>query len=127
MHRLRMGVRENRLSEPSRVREEDYLRFVEAGSAWVAMVDGRIAGFAALDVTGASVWALFVAPGTEGAGVGRALHEALIADARRRGLDELRLGTAPGTRAELFYARAGWEQAGWNEEGETLFRMDLGR
>ena len=46
MHRIRLSVRENRLSDPARVSESDYLPYVNGHSAWVAEKDD-ILGFAA--------------------------------------------------------------------------------
>ena len=37
MHRIRLAVRENVLSDPLRLREEDYVPFLECrGRSWVA-------------------------------------------------------------------------------------------
>jgi hypothetical protein len=33
------------------------------------------------------------------------------------------LGTAPGTRAELFYRKAGWKVVGTHGKGEIKFEM----
>jgi hypothetical protein len=33
------------------------------------------------------------------------------------------LGTAPKTRAELFYRKAGWREAGTHGKGEIKFEM----
>jgi hypothetical protein len=33
------------------------------------------------------------------------------------------LGTAPGTRAEAFYRKAGWTEAGTHGKGEIKFEM----
>jgi hypothetical protein len=48
MHRIRTGVKENRLADPARVTEDSYLPYVAAGSAWVAQTRAGIAGFAIL-------------------------------------------------------------------------------
>ena len=74
MHALRLAVRENRLSDPSRVTQADYARrLAKPGASWVAEVNGSIAGFAIADFPSRSVWALFVNPGFEGRGIGRSL------------------------------------------------------
>jgi GNAT superfamily N-acetyltransferase len=127
MHRIRLAVAENRLSRPDLVTERSYCRFIGRQSAWVAESSGVIVGFAILDLEDASVWALFVRPGAERAGIGRALHDRLIRCAIDRGLAQLRLTTAPGTRAEFFYAAAGWQPHGTSSSGEVQFRRVLKR
>lgn len=127
MHRVRMGVRENRLSRPGRISEPDYLPYVEARTAWVAETRAGIRGFAVLDAPAGSLWALFVAPDAEGQGMGRALHRQLVETAGRLHIAELRLDTAEGTRAEGFYRNAGWQSAGLTAGGELNFRLEVPR
>ena len=56
MHALRLAVRENRLSDPSRVTQADYeRRLAKPGASWVAEVNGSIAGFAIADFPSRSV------------------------------------------------------------------------
>jgi GNAT superfamily N-acetyltransferase len=126
MHALRLRVAENALSDPRRVSEQSYLPYLARGEAWVAETGRGLAGFAVLDAAGGSVWALFVAPESEGLGVGRALHARLIEAATGLGLRRLCLGTAPGTRAERFYTEAGWTRAGTTPTGELSFERILG-
>ncbi len=125
MHALRLRVRENRLSDPRRVSEESYRFYLDRNSAWVAETERGLAGFAILDLARASVWALFVAPGSEGTGIGRALHARLLEGAARHGLRRLSLETAPGTRAERFYTEAGWTRTGTTPTGELSFERNL--
>lgn len=125
MHALRLRVAENRLSDPGRVTEDSYPPYLDRDSAWVAETEGRLAGFAILDVAQAGVWALFVAPESEGAGVGRALHARLLEGAAAHGLTRLSLTTAPGTRAERFYTEAGWTRTGTTSTGELSFERNL--
>ena len=126
MHAVRRAVRENALGDSGRITEASYSPFVDAGSIWVAEGPrGRILGFAAVDQGDASIWALFVDPSAEGAGVGRGLHDMTLVWARAAGLDHLRLTTAPGTRAERFYLRAGWVRAGTSSTGEAAFGRGL--
>ena len=127
MHAIRCAVRENALTDPRRITEASYLSYVAAGSAWVAVIDRDIAGFAALDCVDASVWALFVAPDHEAGGIGRALLDTMLDEAARRGMDDLWLVTARGTRAERFYARAGWTGMPATEPGEVRFAKALDR
>lgn len=124
MHALRLRATENRLADPNRVTEASYPLYLAQGGAWVAETGRRLAGFAILDVAGASVWALFVAPEAQRAGVGRALHQRLLGSALDHGLRRLSLSTAPGTRAELFYREAGWIETGGTATGELWFEKD---
>ena len=115
---LRLRVRENRLSEPGSIVAESFREYLDAGTVWIAEADARVVGFAALDVSRASVWALFVDPDAEGTGVGRALHSKLIEAAKEQRFGRLTLTTSPGTRAERFYRTSGWTVAGSTESGE---------
>jgi len=119
---IRAAVRENRL-ERLTIGPAEYGPYVQDGRCWVWEKAGRIQGFAALDAEAASVWALFVDPEAEGAGIGRALLDRLVAEARRRGLTALKLETAAGTRAEAFYRRHDWSIAG--SDGRGAVRMIL--
>lgn len=125
MHRVRLSVQENRLSENAGVTEESYLSFIQADNAWVAEVGGQVIGFAALDAMAGKVWALFVSPGAEKLGIGRALHDRMIVCARERRLRQLTLFTSPGTRAEGFYTAAGWRSDFCSSTGEVCFRRKL--
>jgi GNAT superfamily N-acetyltransferase len=125
MHRLRLAVRENRLSESTAISEASYSPFVKAGTAWVAEAEDRIVGFAALDASNCRVWALFVLPQHEGRGIGRSLLETMLRWAAGHGIRHLALGTEQGSRAAGFYQRAGWRQIGTTADGEALFETSL--
>ncbi len=125
MHRLRNRVRENRLSDTTRINEASYLPYIAAGSAWVAEAEDGLIGFAAVDAPAASVWALFVDPIAEGAGIGRALHLEMLEWARQQGIGRLSLSTEEGSRAVRFYRRAGWTQIAVIPDGEVLFERSL--
>jgi GNAT superfamily N-acetyltransferase len=70
---IRHAVRENRLSAPNSVTAADCAAFIERSEIWVWEEDGLILGFSAGDVRDGWIWALFVAPGHEARGIGRAL------------------------------------------------------
>lgn len=125
MHRIRLAVDENRLTNPEAIGPASYEPYVSVQTAWVAESDDGIMGFAVLDVSSTSVWALFVDPLAEGAGIGRRLHDHLIAYARQRNIERLTLGTGSGTRAEKFYEAAGWSRTGFNDAGEVQFERLL--
>lgn len=124
MHRVRLAVRENVLRDPARVTSEDYRRLIERdGAAWVAEVDGAVVGFAIADRARNNVWALFVDPAHERRGIGRALHDRLIEWLFATGTADVWLSTERGSRAERFYAAAGWTQAEIQPNGEQRFTM----
>ena len=118
---LRSSVRENRLTDPSRVTSEDIRRFIRDGEIWVWEEGGRILGFSAGDERDGWIFALFVRPGSEGRGIGRALFQRACDSLRRAGHGVMYLSTDPGTRAARFYRKAGWEDTGRNAEGEIVF------
>ncbi|MBP9159735.1 MAG: GNAT family N-acetyltransferase [Flavobacteriales bacterium] len=120
MHEIRLRVRENRLSDPSVVTEQDYHDFMARDTmSWVAEVDGRIAGFTMVDVEKRDLWALFVAPEHEFKGLGKALHEIMVNSYFKR-TNCLRLSTAPNTRAAAFYGAAGYKEIGPTSNGKEL-------
>jgi GNAT superfamily N-acetyltransferase len=125
MHRLRKRVRENRLSDTTRIKEASYLPYIAAASAWVAEADGRISGFAAIDGPAKSVWALFVDPDVERRGIGQALHFKMVDWARQQGIDRLSLSTEEGSRAVQFYHRSGWKVIGTRPGGEVIFARSI--
>lgn len=109
MHRVRLSVTENRLSDPSRVTDEDYAEHLTSlGRGWVIECEGAIVGFAIGRVTDGNIWALFVAPDHEGRGYGTLLHDAMVDWMFERGLDRLWLTTERDTRAEQFYLSKNW-------------------
>ncbi|MGI8706349.1 MAG: GNAT family N-acetyltransferase [Sphingomicrobium sp.] len=127
MHRIRLAVRENRLSDPDQIDEQDYMPFVNAGSAWVAETEQGLVGFVALNAREASVWALFIDPEAEGLGMGRALHDRVLKWASEHRLERVSLTTTPGTRADRFYRRNGWQEVGHTDEDEVRLERLLER
>ena len=123
MHRLRLSVMENRLSDPARITEDSYRPYVEDGGAWVAEAASEIVGFAVVDEAEQSLWALFVRPDMERLGIGGALFGCAAAWASERGIRTLGLVTEAGTRAERFYEAAGLKRAGLSDTGEVRFQL----
>lgn len=122
MHRVRMSVRENILSNPNSIGHHDYQQMLEQrGQGWVCEIDGAIVGFAVVDVSEQNVWALFVQPEYEGRGIGRTLHDAMLEWYFGTGAKFIWLSTDPGTRAEQFYQRAGWSFTGMLPDGEARY------
>ena len=119
-HKIRLRVRENQLSDPSVVTEQDYHDFMARDTmSWVHELDGVITGFVMVDVEKRNLWALFVAPEHEGMGNGCALHKTMITAYWKR-CDVLRLTTAPQTRAARFYRKAGYTEQGLTTNGKEL-------
>ena len=121
---VRHLVKENRLSNPALVTDADVEDYItRRGRGWVAEVEGVIVGFAIADLEGHSIWALFIQPEWEGHGIGRELHRLMLDWYFSQSPVTLWLTTAPGTRAEQFYKKAGWREVGL-EKGELRFEMD---
>ena len=124
IQRVRHSVRENVLTSCVITDEEvvDYLeRF---GRGWVVVDEANeVLAFAIGDARDGNIWALFVDPPHEGRGYGRQLHDTMVAWLFSRGLERLWLGTEPRTRAERFYARAGWTDMGMQPNGERRFEL----
>jgi GNAT superfamily N-acetyltransferase len=119
---VRNAVQENRLSDPALVTDQDCEDFMfRRGKGWVCEDQGKIIGFAIADLVDHNVWALFVLPGCEGKGVGRQLHDDMINWYFAQTSASIWLGTAPGTRAENFYRKAGWQEIGTHGKGEIKF------
>lgn len=125
MMALRLSVRENRLFDPSQVTAEDCRRYVARGHMWVWDEDGEIHGISAATSDTGWIWALFVRPGQEGRGIGRALFAAACDALIAAGFRTLHLSTDPDTRAARFYRAAGWREAGRTPEGELIFACDV--
>jgi GNAT superfamily N-acetyltransferase len=124
MHRIRMSVRENQLTNPALVQPHHYRAMLnEQGRGWLAKIKGRVVGFAVVDLTRSNVWALFVDPGFEGRGVGRRLHDTMTDWLFAEGAEHVWLSTDQVTRAARFYQSAGWRYAGNEPNGEVRYGM----
>jgi GNAT superfamily N-acetyltransferase len=124
--RVRNAVRENRLFEGMTISAEEVREAIEeTGRGWVLESDGEIAGFAIGNAATSSIWALFVHPNAEGRGYGQRLHQVMVEWLWAQGAEVLWLTTDPGTRAERFYERLGWQRAGKGDFGEI--RLELRR
>lgn len=86
IHAIRMGVRENVLSDPSLVTPEEVDWYREHAIFLVAEEAGEIVAFTCANHQSGLVWALFVDPAHEGRGHGRALLDAALAELRAAGM-----------------------------------------
>ena len=123
MHVVRRAVRENRLTSDV-ITEAHYVPAMEeTGRGWVAVRDGEVLGFAIGNQQTGNIWALFVDPDHEGQGIGRHLHDTMVAWLFAQGLPSLSLGTDPGTRAQAFYEKAGWQFVELLPNGDAMYTL----
>lgn len=90
---------------------------------FVARVDGRLAGsvqLKRLDDTRGEIKRLYVGPAHRGEGIGRALVETLLGEARSDGYDTLLMGLSPyHERAAELYESLGFEYRPAYEENQV--------
>ena len=121
---VRHSVRENMLSDPALVTDQDCVDYLTIrGKGWVCEIDSRIVGFSISDLKDNNIWALFVHPEFEGRGIGRRLHDTMLDWYFSQTKEKVWLGTESGTRADQFYRKSGWTEAGTHGKGETRFEM----
>jgi len=121
---VRNAVTENRLSDPALVPDADVEDYIHRrGKGWVCEIGNRVVGFCIVSVTDHNVWALFIEPGFEKQGIGKRLHDTMLEWYFSQTTETIWLGTAPGTRAERFYRKAGWTETGIHGKGEIKFEM----
>jgi GNAT superfamily N-acetyltransferase len=123
---VRNAVRENTLSNPNLVSDKDCETYITVrGKGWVCETGNRIVGFAIVDLKDKNIWALFVDPEFEAQGIGRKLHDTMLDWYFTQTRENVWLGTAPGTRAEVFYRKSGWAEAGMHGTKEIRFEMSF--
>ncbi|MEO7210094.1 MAG: GNAT family N-acetyltransferase [Chitinophagaceae bacterium] len=121
---VRNAVTENTLSNPGLVTDKDCEEYMfDRGKGWVCEMDNKIVGFAIIDLKDNNIWALFLLPAFEKQGIGRQLHDRMLDWYFTKTKDKVWLGTAPKTRAEIFYRKAGWTEVGMHGKGEIKFEM----
>jgi GNAT superfamily N-acetyltransferase len=122
--RIRFAVKENRLSDPSRVTAQDVEDYLDQlGRGWVCEEDGQIIGFSFAAREDHSIWALFIDPEHEGKGAGKRLLQLAVDWLFELGATQVQLGTSVGTRAERFYAAQGWQRGGMRNAIEVEFTL----
>lgn len=123
MSAIRLSVKENTLSDPSRVTEQMYRDYLELlGRGWVAEIDGEVVGFSYADKTDASIWALFVAQNYEGRGIAKRLLQIAVDWLFALGHESVHLSTSKDTRADRFYTGQGWTRSVLNDR-DAGFRL----
>jgi len=121
---VRNSVKENMLSDPALVPDEDVEDFINRrGKGWVCEIDGKIVGFSIADLKDNNIWALFLHPDFEGKGIGKELHRLMLDWYFAQGKESVWLGTDPPTRAAVFYRKQGWREVGMHGK-EIKFEMN---
>lgn len=121
---VRNAVKENTLSDPALVPDKDVADYIiNRGKGWVCEIDTIVVGFAIVSVRDNNVWALFIQPGYDKRGIGKKLHEMMMDWYFEQTGTTIWLSTGPGTRAEQFYRKAGWQEIGIYGKGEIKFEM----
>lgn len=121
---VRNAVKENTLSNPNLVTDEDCKIFLTVrGKGWACEKDNQIIGFSIADLKGHNIWALFVHPDFDKQGIGRQLHDIMLEWYFSQTKETVWLGTSPASRAESFYRKAGWKETGRYGKGEIKFEM----
>jgi GNAT superfamily N-acetyltransferase len=127
MHEIRLAVRENALADRTRVGPEHYrTMLLELGRGWVYEESGAVVAFAIADHAHRNIWALFVAPGFEGQGIGTALLDVMVTWLFEQSREPVWLTTGRNTRAERFYSAAGWRATGPAADDEIRFELTAG-
>jgi GNAT superfamily N-acetyltransferase len=122
---IRHGVRENRLSDPSKVSDAEVRWYLDDAIFLISEDEAGVQGFACANTRTGLVWALFVDPAAEGRGHGGRLLDALCDGLAAAGLVQAHLTTDGGTRAAAFYERRGWRCTGRVFGGELAFVLPL--
>ena len=118
---IRLAVRENILR--STITQKMYRDALTThGQGWVCEVENELVGFV-IAMRDGSIWALFVLPGFEGRGIGRALLARAMNWLQSEGSRRVWLCTAPGTRAESLYRSLGWRPTGEMPNGDVRYEF----
>ncbi|MBD2461163.1 GNAT family N-acetyltransferase [Oscillatoria sp. FACHB-1407] len=127
---IRTGVSENHQSREEiaelGITPESVARMLETDCcAWIAENGDTPMGFAIANATEKTIFGLFVLPGFEGQGTGRALMQAAEDWLWSKGIEEIWLvtGNDPSLRAYGFYLHLGWTTAGVEVDG--AFRGEM--
>ena len=89
----------------------------------VSEMDNRIVGFSIVDLIEKKYLGFICPPEFEKRGIGKQLHDIMLDWYFNQTEENVWLGTAPNTRAESFYRKAGWRDIGFHGKGEIKFEM----
>lgn len=124
MQIVRNSVKENQLSNPTLIKDADYEEYLlSRGKGWICEVNNSVVGFAVVDLQENNIWALFVTPIYAEKGIGKKLHSLMLNWYFKQTQQTVWLGTAPNSRAEIFYTKQGWTKVGMHGNNEIKFEM----
>lgn len=125
IQKVRHSVKENVLSDPSLVTDEDCKEYLTIrGKGWVCEEDDQVIGFAIADLKDNNIWALFIQPEFEGQGIGSTLHDIMLRWYFEQGNQLVWLSTTPCTKAERFYKNRGWKDVGLYGLSEVRLELE---
>lgn len=122
---VRNSVKENQLSNPNLIPDELVEEFItKRGKGFVCEIDDIIVGFSIVNFVENNVWALFLLPEFEGKGIGKKLHQLMLDEYFSKTKETIWLSTEANSRAETFYKKQGWKNAGFHGN-EVKFEMSF--
>ena len=122
---VRNSVKENQLSNPNLIPDELVEEFItKRGKGFVCEIDKKIVGFSIVDFVENNVWALFLLPEFEGKGIGKKIHQLMLDEYFSKTKETIWLSTEANSRAEIFYKKQGWKNAGLHGN-EVKFEMSF--
>lgn len=122
---VRNSVKENQLSNPNLIPDDLVEEFItKRGKGFVCEIDKKIVGFSIVDFVENNVWALFLLPEFEGKGIGKKLHQLMLDEYFSKTKETIWLSTEANSRAETFYKKQGWKNAGFHGN-EVKFEMSF--
>ena len=122
---VRNSVKENQLSNPNLIPDDLVEEFItKRGKGFACEIDKKIVGFSIVDFVENNVWALFLLPEFEGKGIGKKLHQLMLDEYFSKTKETIWLSTEANSRAETFYKKHGWKNAGFHGN-EVKFEMSF--
>jgi ribosomal protein S18 acetylase RimI-like enzyme len=122
---VRNSVKENHLSNPNLIPDDLVEEFItKRGKGFACEIDKKIVGFSIVDFVENNVWALFLLQEFEGKGIGKKLHQLMLDEYFSKTKETIWLSTEANSRAETFYKKQGWKNAGFLGN-EVKFEMSF--
>ena len=122
---VRNSVKENHLSNPNLIPDDLVEEFItKRGKGFACEIDKKIVGFSIVDFVENNVWALFLLQEFEGKGIGKKLHQLMLDEYFSKTKETIWLSTEVNSRAEIFYKKQGWKNAGFHGN-EVKFEMSF--